>query len=345
MLLYAAQDSSIKIDFTHRQSAHCESGVTSNLLYHYGLSISEAMAFGVGSGMFFGYLPFLRVNKLPLTTYRCEVGGIFKRVSKRLGCRVCWQTFKSPQKAMDALDRQLAMGIPVACRTGGYWLPYFPPAFRFHFNMHNLVVIGKEGDEYIISDPVFPDPERCHKRDLMKARFAKGTMAPKGAMYFMEAVPSQEDLDLAPAARQGIREVCRRMLSSPGPFLGIRGIRYLAGRIRKWHDKLGEERALLYVGQLIRMQEELGTGGAGFRFMYGAFLQEAAELLSMPRLVELSKTMTEVGDRWRKMAVIGGRICKKRAKADDTWDAMAELLLACADGESNVYRELLELTR
>jgi hypothetical protein len=244
---------------------------------------------------------------------------------------------------MEALDRQLALGIPVACRTGGYWLPYFPPAFRFHFNMHNLVVMGKEGDDYIISDPVFPDPERCHKSDLMKARFAKGTMAPKGAMYFMESVPSQPDL--ASAVRKGIREVCRRMLNSPGPFLGIRGIRYLAGRIPKWSPKMGEERALLYVGQLIRMQEELGTGGAGFRFMYGAFLQEAAELLSMPRLVELSKTMTQVGDRWRKMAVIGGRICKKRASADDTYEAMGELLLACADGEAEVYRELLELTR
>jgi len=301
------------------------------------------MAYGMGSGMFFGYLPFIRVNKLPLTTYRCEVGGIFKRVSKRLGCRVRWQTFKNPRKAMDALDRQLALGIPVACRTGGYWLPYFPPAFRFHFNMHNLVVMGKEGDEYIVSDPVFPDPERCHTSDLMKARFAKGAMAPKGAMYFMEDVPVQ--VDLAPAARKGIREVCRRMLGAPGPFLGVRGIRYLAGRIRKWPIKLGEENALLHVGQLVRMQEELGTGGAGFRFMYGAFLQEAAELLSVPRLVDLSRTMTEVGDRWRKVAVFGGRLLKKRASADDTYDVMADLLLECADGEAAVYRELLELTR
>ena len=341
-MLYAAQET-IQIDFAHRQSAHCESGVCSNLLNHYGLSISEALAFGIGSGMFFGYLPFIRINKLPLTTYRCEVGGIFKRVAKRLGCRVHWQTFKNPDKAMDALDRQLSLGIPVACRTGGYWLPYFPPAFRFHFNMHNLVVIGKEGDDYLISDPVFPDPERCSRFDLMKARFAKGALAPKGTMYYMEAVP--QEVDLVPGARKGIREVCRRMLSTPGPLIGIRGIRYLAGQVRKWPKKLGQERALLYVGQLIRMQEELGTGGAGFRFMYGAFLQEAAGVLSIPRLVELSQVMTGVGDRWRKFAVLGGRLCKGRASADDTYDAMAALLLECADGETEVYKELLEITR
>ena len=49
------------------------------------------MAFGIGTGLFFAYLPFIKINKLPLTTYRCESGGIFKRVAKRLGCRVLFE--------------------------------------------------------------------------------------------------------------------------------------------------------------------------------------------------------------------------------------------------------------
>ncbi len=329
----------VHIAFDHRQSAHCESGVASNLLRHYGLEISEAMAFGIGSGLFFAYLPFIRIDGLPLTAYRCEVGGIFRRVAKRLGCRVHWQKFRRPDQATAALNEALAQGIPVACRTGGYWLPYFPPAFRFHFNMHNLVVVGRQEDAYIISDPVFPDPERCHRRDLERARFAKGTMAPKGTMYYLKSVP--ERIDLAPAIAKGLRDVCRRMLSVPGPVIGVRGIRFLAGQVRKWPVKLGEQRALLYVGQLIRMQEELGTGGAGFRFMFAAFLQEAAEHLEMPRLAELSRDMTAVGDRWRKVAVLGGRLVKGRASAEDTYPAMGTLLEACADGEAAVYRELL----
>jgi hypothetical protein len=93
------------------------------------------------------------------------------------------------------------------------------------------------------------------------------------------------------------------------------------------------------------MQEELGTGGAGFRFMFAAFLQEAATLLETPHLVELSRAMTDVGDRWRKFAVIGGRLCKGRASEDDTYEAMATLLNECADGESTVYRDLLQIVR
>lgn len=328
------------IDFEHRQSSHCESGVSASLLSHYGIDISEAMAFGIGAGLFFAYMPFVRVNKLPLTTYRCEVGGILKRVSKALGCRVRWQKFKDPQNAMTALDALLEQHVPVGCRTGAYWLPYFPPAFRFHFNMHNLVVFGKEEDTYLVSDPVFPDAVRCAPEALMKARFAKGPLAPNGVMYHMAYVP--REVDLSAAIKKGIKTVCRRMLKTPLPVAGVRGIRFLASRLEKWPAKLGNHNASLHVGQLIRMQEEIGTGGAGFRFMYAAFLQEAAPFLNKPKLLEISGRMTETGDLWRKLAVIGARICKKRAAETDTYAAMADLLRDCAEREALIYQELME---
>jgi hypothetical protein len=330
----------IRIDFEHRQSSHCESGVTANLLSHYGIHISEAMAFGIGGGLFFAYMPFIRVNKLPLTTYRCEVGGILKRVTKALGCEVHWRKFKDPQSAMAVLDELLGRGIPVGCRTGAYWLPYFPPAFRFHFNMHNLVVFGKEEGEYLISDPVFPEAVRCAPEALMKARFAQGPLAPNGVMYHITQVPRA--VDLVPAIKKGIKMVCRRMLKTPLPVAGVRGIGFLADRLEKWPAKLGAHNAALHVGQLIRMQEEIGTGGAGFRFMYAAFLQEAAPLLEKTNLLELSRQMTETGDLWRKLAVIGARICKDRASEMDTFAAMADLLRECATRETLIYQELME---
>jgi hypothetical protein len=328
------------IDFPHNQSSHCESGVTANLLSYHGVKLSEAMAFGIGTGLFFAYLPFVKVNKLPLTTYRCEAGGIFKRVAKRLGCKVETRKFRDPEKSMQALDDKLADGIPVGCRTSAYWLPYFPPAFRFHFNAHNLVVYGKEKNTYLISDPVFPGIERCPRDALMKARFGQGALAPKGAMFSLTHVPPAS-ADMAGAIVKGIKEVCRRMLKTPLPIAGVRGIRFLADRLEKWPTKLGERKAVLHVGQLIRMQEEIGTGGAGFRFMYAAFLQEAAVVLERPRLAEISEALTATGDLWRKSAVIGARICKGRASADESYAAMADLLRECAQRESRAYRELM----
>jgi hypothetical protein len=329
------------IIFPHSQSAHCETGVTANLLRFHHVECSEAMAFGIGEGLFFGYLPFIKINGLPLTTFRGSVGSIFSKVNKRLGVAVRRRKFRSMARAMDALDEKLVEGVPVGCQTGAYWLPYFPPAFRFHFNMHNLVVIGREGNEYQISDPVFETVVRCKREDLQRARFARGTLAPKGAMYYLEKVP--DNPDMAGAARQGLVRVCKTMLRSPIPFLGVRGIDFLACRLEQWPKKLGEELAVLYLGQLIRMQEEIGTGGGGFRFMYAAFLQEAAELLGLPSLFQLSERMTLVGDTWRSFAVSGARICKGRAKAGDTYGELADILRQCGQSEREIYGDILDL--
>ena len=331
------------IPFEHRQSAHCETGVAANLLSHYGLKVNEAMAFGIGSGLFFGYLPFIRLNHLPLTTYRITTGGIMKRLTKRLGVTLHMTQFRNPRKAMAALDHKLEEGVPVGCQTGGYWLPYFPQAYRFHFNMHNLVVIGRNGDDYLISDPIFEAPVICHRRDLVKARFAKGALAPKGKMYFVDSVP--ESADFPQAVKRGIREVCRTMLKAPVSLIGVKGIRKLARQVELWPKKFGSEKAKLYLGQVIRMQEEIGTGGAGFRFIYAAFLQQAAEVLDLPRVGELSAEMTNIGDLWRRFAVSGARHCKGRARAEDSYEAMAATLRECADRETALYRELLSLAR
>jgi len=333
----------MEIPFEHRQSAHCETGVAANLLSHHGLEVNEAMAFGIGSGLFFGYLPFIRLNHLPLTTYRITTGGIMKRLTKRLGVTLRMAQYRNPRKAMDELDRKLEEGVPVGCQTGGYWLPYFPQAYRFHFNMHNLVVIGREGEDYLISDPIFETPVVCHRRDLVKARFAKGALAPKGKMYFVAGVP--EAADFPQAVKRGIREVCRTMLKAPVSLIGVKGIRKLARQVEQWPRKFGPEKSLLYLGQVIRMQEEIGTGGAGFRFIYAAFLQQAAGVLNLPRMGELSADMTAIGDLWRRFAVSGARNCKGRARPEDSYHAMAATLGECADRETALYRELLSLAR
>lgn len=333
------------IDFQHVQSAHCECGVTSNLINHAFNNrerrITEALSFGIGQGIFFGYLPFIKVNELPLTTFRCPVGKIFKGVTGSLGIKVKWKKFHSVAKAMDALDRELDMGHPVGCRTGGYWLPYFPPALRFHFNMHNIVVIGKQGDNYIISDPVFPEVVECPAKDLALARFARGALAPKGSMYRITDVP--DSLDFRPAVVAGIKGAAKNMVKTPVPFLGARGIRLLSRCVDGWRKKFDTHKTTLLLGQLIRMQEEIGTGGGGFRFMYSAFLQEASKVLEDKRLLSVSEQLTESGDTWRKFAVQAARYCKGRATGDDSFEVMCSLLNTCADIETNAFRELLDI--
>ena len=333
----------VALSFPHRQSAHCESGVAANLLTHHGLPLSEAMAFGIGSGLFFAYFPFVRINHLPLTTFRTAPGRIIRQVAKRLGVGLSFRTFRNAANGMADLDRLLADGVPVGAQTGVYWLPYFPPALRFHFNAHNLVVCGKEGDFYRISDPVIGEPVLCGAADLERARFAKGPLAPNGKLFYLTNVPKA--VDPVPAVRAAIRDVCRQMTRIPLPLIGVRGMRYLAGQVESWPSRLGERRALLYLANVIRMQEEVGTGGGGFRFIYAAFLQEAAAVLGENRLLDFSQRMTAIGDHWRDFAVAGARLCKGRPRGNDDFPALARIVRECADAEHGLFRELDALVR
>ena len=295
----------MKIDFQHNQAAHCENGVTSNLLKFYGINLSEPMIFGIGSGYFFSHMPFIKLNGMSVTSFRVLPGWIFKRVTRRLGIRVKRLKFKDPEKAMAELDHLLKKGIPVGMLVGVFQLPYFPKEYRFHFNAHNITAFGREGDRYLISDPVMENVETLTREELKKVRFAMGTYPPKGRMYYIISVPGK--VDIQSAVIRGIRKTAKDMLSIPLPMFGIGGIRYLARKMRKWPERMGVKTAALNLSQVIRMLEEIGTGGAGFRFIFAAFLQQSADLLKMPQLNELSREMTAIGDQWREFAVYAAR--------------------------------------
>jgi hypothetical protein len=330
-------------EFIHRHSAHCESGSTSNLLSNYGLKTSEALAFGIGAGLFFGYFPFIKVNGLPLISFRNAPGKIIRSTAKRLGVRVEVSRFKNPEKSMDALDAVLDRGIPVVLQAGIYWLPYFPDALRFHFNAHTLIAYGRQGNDYLLSDPVFDEPVVCSRDDLMKARFSEGVLAPKGKMYYLSEVPKQ--IDLPGAVRKGIKETCRMMIRTPLPLVGVGGIRLFAKKVRGLPEKYGKRKAVLYLAHAIRMQEEIGTGGGGFRLMYAAFLEEAAGIIDNDRLLGISKQMTDVGDKWREFALFAARICKNRSTDGDNFDLLGDIIQDCGNREYALYKELQEVVR
>ena len=327
----------MEIKFTHHQSAHCENGVVSNLMKHNGFDVSEPMVFGIGSGLLFCYIPLLMVNHAPAITYRAMPGFIFKRFAKRGGIKIKREKFKDPKKAKERLDKNLENNNPVGLQVGVYNLVYFPDEYRFHFNAHNLVVYGKQNDQYLISDPVMETVTTLTEKQLEKVRFAKGAFAPKGHIYYPTNFPNE--LNLEPAIKKGIKQTCREMLA-PMPVVGVKGIRTIAKLIRKWPKKKGHKVANHYLGQIVRMQEEIGTGGGGFRYIYAAFLQESSKILNNEKLAELSKEMTEIGDLWRDFAVDASRIYKNRGAKTDGYNDVAKQLDNIADREEVFFKKL-----
>jgi hypothetical protein len=238
----------------------------------------------------------------------------------RPSSRACWrrwprafsfETFRSPEAGQQRLDALLADGKLVGLQTSVYWLPYFPPNMRFHFNAHNLLVYGKDGDDYLISDPVFEEPVRCASGDLLRARFAKGVLAPKGLMYYPQAI-ERKAVDAA-SVTKAIRKTVRNMLA-PIPIVGVRGMRTLANRMaapvghrhaqRRFHRPPGAHagRNRHWRGGLSLHLRGLPAGGGA--------------LLDKPQLQQMSERLIAIGDGWRAFALKAARMVKGREPVD-----------------------------
>jgi hypothetical protein len=325
--------------YIHRTSAHCETGVTSALFRDKGVDISEPMIFGIGSGIFFGHLPFVKWTGLPVSTFRSLPGLIFKKAAKRLGAKVVRKRFRNPQKGMDELRRVIRTGQIVAVTTNVYWLSYFPRRYRFNFTGHNLIVLYETENGFRVSDPGLREyTVDCSTHDMERARFARGPMEARGLMYYPLSV--NPNPDIRKACITGMLDSCKQMLKIPIPLFGVKGIRYLAQKIIKMPDKLGYVEACRQLAHVVRFQEEMGTGGAGFRYIFAAFLQEASELFESPELNELSNEMTAIGDIWREFAVVSARIIKQKGRSEETFAKVGGLMLICAGREEELFKNL-----
>jgi hypothetical protein len=334
----------IILPYQHIQTAHCENGVGTGLLKHHGLNfMTEPLLFGLGSGIFYIHIPFLMINNGPAISYRSMPGLIFSRASKLLNVKVNRKKFNSEKEAVDYLDSQIKIGNPVGCQVGVFNLPYFPVEYRFHFNAHNLVVYGKENGNYLVSDPVMETVTSLSEKEMLKVRFAKGPLAPKGHVYFPENVKPVSKEQIQKALNKAIKRSAFDMLNIPGHICGVDGINYTAKQIRKWRDKLGPKKAALYLGQIVRMQEEIGTGGGGFRFLFAAFLEQAYAYIPNEELLLLSDEFTKAGDLWRASAVNMGRIYKGRLNDQKDYEQSADILDEIAAIEKQAFKNIKKL--
>lgn len=327
-----------QIDFEHRMSAHCETGTLSSQLRHAGLDLPESLIFGIGSGIFFGYFNNSRFA-FPTFIVRNKPGQIRKNISKRLGVKFYTTDFKNVQEGTKALDDLLSRDIPVASQVDFFFMEYLPQYLRVHINVHFINVIGKSDDKYLISDCYHPRVVELSEDMLNKGRFAGGSMAPKGFIFYPLTVPQHPDLETA--VKKGISKSCFNMLKIPIPFLGIKGMRKFARHINQWPSLSMDTEDLSHqISRINILLEDQGTGGAGFRFMFATFLRQAAEILNREDLKGFSGRMMQIGDGWREISLFAARIARKRDLGADRLAELGNMINGRADAEEAFFRDL-----
>ncbi len=329
------------IDFPHKRSIHCETGCIRNLLNFYGHDISEAMIFGIGSGYDFVHFPFSLFDGHEIPAFRILPVKIFSQFNDRMKIDSKIMTFFRKSNSMDYLDSFIRQGIPTGVVTEVFDLPYFPLKDR-RFAGHHIIIIGKEDDEYIVSDSDMHFPENTLNKisasDLKKSRYTNGIFSPRGKLFFIESVP--EKLDLETGIIKGIKNSCYRMLEIPFPYFGAKGIVFLSQRMRKYDKIYGRTMALDNLLFQIQISEEGGTGGSGFRYLYSHFLREAGVLLNENKLTFLADYMSEIADNWQTFAVEGLRFHKNQKEKG--FDYLADIISTIAPMEELLFKELRE---
>jgi hypothetical protein len=331
------------IQFEHKMAAHCESGTLAALLNHAGMKVSEPMIFGIAGAIFFAYLKSPKFT-FPQFVVRSKPGDIRIKTEKRLGVRFSTTRFGKPEKARRALDELLDKKIPAGIQVDMFHMDYIPPYMRVHFNGHFITVVGSEEGKYIVSDCYYPTLVPISVASLDTARFTRGDLAPKGFQFYPATVPG--NVDWAAAAKAGIKQASYYMVKVPVPFIGAKSIRKFASDVMEW-PKL--TRDVVHLSDEIMMihiaLEERGTGGAGFRFMYATFLQEASKLLPGLSLDTMAKRMMENGDKWREISLFVARIAKARDLGENKLKELKELIMARADWEEAFFLELWNAVR
>ena len=152
---------------------------------------------------------------------------------------------------------------------------------------------------------------------------------------------STDTIDWESAVEKGIKKAAFNMLKIPFPFLGVKGIRYFAKKLPDWPKLARDEEHLSDEVMMINiLLEERGTGGGGFRFMYAAFLQEAAKLINKPALNEIAEQMMNNGDEWRLISIFAGKIGRNRELGQDKLRELGEMIEKRADVEKKLFTDL-----
>jgi len=331
------------IPYKHRMAAHCESGTITGLLNYHGLSITEPMVFGLASAILFGYMK-MPSFEFPMFFVRSRPGKIWKNLSKRLGIEFYMKRYKSPEDAFRELDELLEKNIPVAVKVDFFYMNYLKPWMRVHNNAHFITIIGKEGSKYLVSDSYYQEVAPLEEDVLMKARFTKGMDSPKGLMYYVKQIP--KEIDFKKNIIIGIKKDAYNMLKIPLPFLGVKGIKRFADKVVEWPKLARNQEHLSHEVMKINIfLEDQGTGGAGFRFMYAAYLRQASEILKNEELLNLSKRMMEIGDRWREVSVTAIRMNKNRDLSDEKFKELSKLIRARAEDEKIIFTDLSKFAK
>ncbi len=330
--------------FQSLETHHCVTGSMQQVFAYNGCPVSEEMLLGLGAGA--GFIYWQMKGAAPFMGGRANVGrakgeGMEHTACRRLGVGVEYVQTGSQRKAEKGLLEFLESGQPVMLQVDMGFLPYFDfGGQEYHFGYHVVVAAGYDPEtrQVVVADREL-ELYSVSWDALAKARGSTfKPFPPKNRLYrydfsgFHQPEPDE--------VVQSIREVAHAMLEPPITNLGVKGIRKAAKRILKWQETMDVDalRGACF-NSFIFIDATGGTGGGIFRYMYGRYLKEAAEITGKPEFAAVGDEMKIIGDHWQEVA----EIFRRASESDDPAAILRETtapLTALADYEQTAWGRL-----
>lgn len=280
---------------------------------HTGQPYSEALLMGISGGVVMGYFTFAYEGIDPQA--RVLTRNTFDPLDKlftRLGIVQNIHQTSKPEKAVRNLVETLASGVPAIVWADAYSLPYnaLPYAEGGMWWMAPTLVYGyDEAADTVWIAGGAGVPLTVTTEELMRAR---GKV--KQDKYRLLTLEAPKEEKLATAVQQGLWD-CIKLFTEKPPKGGKNSFGFAAYKawieyLTKPKSRLSWEREFpagpkMYAGLKSLFVDicTFGTDGKAERPLYGAFLEEASQILSKPGLAECAALFRESGELWQALSV------------------------------------------
>jgi hypothetical protein len=283
--------------YVHRTGEHCASTAVRNVLAHAGNDLSEAMVFGLASGLSFFY--FKNDALSPTRMFHGRTWAFEENLAANTGIALALRDEPDDDRAEAQLRERLAAGAPVLIATDTFYLGYHHTTS--HFPGHTCVAVGydAERDAVWIADRKFPELQVCSSAELRRARNAPDYPI-RCANRSGDCSDARLGRPLDTAIAAALRRTAAELLEGTFGELpaGIAAMRELAADFPGWSGQRDWSWCARFGYQIIIKR---GAAGSFFRSLYADFLRESAAIL--PSLDPFAARMDEIAERWKALAV------------------------------------------
>lgn len=223
--------------YPHRKGEHCASTAMRNLLDFHGLSLSEGMVFGLGSGLGFFYIADDALS--PTRIFHGRTATLEVDFAENAGIAQSNGAIPDDARAWAELRARLDEGIPVMLNTDTFYLGY--QNTTSHFPGHRAVAVGYDeaAGTVLMADRKLDEYQAVPLDELRRARNADDYPMTCHNEYDHFRGRVELGFPLGEAIRRAILRNARGMrgevdASVPGAAVGIAGMRKLAAELPAW---------------------------------------------------------------------------------------------------------------